>query len=55
MFNFYKAIPDKTKKIISIILLVLLSVLINQYYGNNDADGQFVAITAEQLQTNLFV
>ena len=33
MFNFYKAIPDKTKKIISIILLVLLSVLINQYYG----------------------
>ena len=33
MFNFYKAIPDKTKKIISIILLVLLSVSINQYYG----------------------
>ena len=28
--------------------------LVEEHFPNYDADGQFVAITAEQLQTNLF-
>ena len=28
--------------------------LVEEHFPNYDADGQFVAITAEQLQTNIF-